>query len=413
MQCLLSKIRLNGALLLAAFLCFSLGQSAVADAYYDQGVRLYNQHNFSGAAPYFEASMRSSPSDSNACYYAALTYQQMGDWPRAKQTYRQIVKRFPGSQAAGLAQSVLQKYDPNFAALAAPAASGASSSAAGVTTFSSAPRQTQMSADYERLPRQSTVSFQRKLNSQIVEAKVNGRSIDVVFDTGASHCAFGKNHLQQLGIPPPSGPPDGYAYGVGSTERIPNWTVVVTLRVGEMELRNFPLSVQEDMPTDPLLGQTFFSLFDVTTDAASGTITFKKRGLSGSPRFEPHDKNNVPFTRSGNNMVVQVKVNGHPCAMYFDTGADDVAFSPEHLQSLGLEIPGGAQVGESTGVGGATQSVHFTIDDMELGPIYKTHVDVSVVSQSHMKYPLLGQSFFKDHEFTIDAGHSVIHFSGR
>lgn len=389
---------------------------AHADAYYDQGVALYNQRNYKAAAPYFDYLVRNSSRESNVYYYSALNYQQLGDWPRAKQMYRILVERFPDSEAGRLASSVLLKYDPDFmkkmASVGRGSASGSSSqsgaSRGGVTYARRAPGGYTGTADYARLPRESTISFQRKGNSQHVEGYVNGQSIEMVFDTGASSCVFGKNHLQEIGVKLPSGPPTGQSVGVGSSTPVGTWEMPVTFRVGNMELHNFVISVQEYLPTEPLLGQTFFQNFEVSTDTVGNTITFRKR--EATARFEKNDRNNVPFRKYGNNLIVNVKVNGQPCAMYFDTGADGVSFTLGQLRKLGMEIPDDAEVGQSSGIGGATKSFHFTVHDMELGPIFKENVEVSVVEDAHMQFPLLGQTFFKEAEYSIDYNHNVIHF---
>lgn len=407
MKCLVKMMQSRPHAWICALACIMLGQGAFADAYFDQGVKLYNQRNFKAAAPYFEAAIRGSAWDSKAFYYAALTYQQLGDWTRAKQTYREIMRRFPGSEAAKLAASVLQRLDPEFVkkmtAVEAPIATGA----VAPTTIL---RATTRSADYDQLPNEGKIYFERKQNSQLVEAQVNGRPINMIFDTGASTCVFGKNHLRQLGVTPPSGAPTGQAYGVGSSGAVGTWEMPVDLKVGNIVRRNFNVSVQEEMPTDPLLGQTFFRDFEYTTDPGNNSIAFRKKGGTESLYG---DRYSVPFTREGRELVVTVQVNGKACPMYFDTGADRISFSKAHLGQLGLSIPEDAQEGLSTGIGGTTTSYNFSVERMVLGPIDKSNVEVSAVSETRMPRPLLGQNFFKDWQFTIDNDRHVIRFVRR
>lgn len=400
-----------------AIACLSGGTGAFADAYYDQGVKLYNQRDFKKAASYFEYATRANPADSNAFYYAALSYQQLNDWPRAKQMYRTLVEKHSATQAGALAREVLRKYDPEFLKRVAPytATSSAGTSSSGRSYGRSSRRQesTISKSDYDRCPRESVVKFERRGNHQVVEAQVNGRSVEMYFDTGAADCAFGKNQLQEMGVAPPSGPSTGRAIGVGSSSPVDTWDMPVTFKVGNMEFHNFPISVQENLPTLPLLGQTFFKNFEVATDNVAGTITFRKK--EATARFDKYDKRNVPFRKDSRNgatiMVVSAKVNGHPCDMYFDTGAGGVVFTLEQLRNLGMEIPADAEAGESGGIGGSTTSHHFHVNDIELGPLFKENVDVSVVNDAKMRFPLLGQTFFRDAEYNIDYVHNVIHFN--
>ncbi len=384
--------------------------AGLADAYYDQGVALYNKRNFKGAAPYFEYAVRSTPSDSNAYYYAALTYQQLNDWPRAKQMYRQLVEKFPDSQAGGLARSVLQKYDPDFMKRIGAQASSSSISSSASAFIGLIQSGSSRSADFDQLPNEGKIYFQRVGNSQHIEADINSRKITMVFDTGAEQCVFGKNHLRDLGITPPAGPPVGQSYGVGSSAAVGTWPMQVTLKVGNIERRNFNVVIQDVMPTEPLLGQSFFKDFLCTTDPGAKTISFRKRGTGGSAAASNYD---VPFRREGNEMVVNVLVNGKSCPMYFDTGADNIAFTYSQVKNLALDIPDDAQVGQSIGIGGATRSFHFSVDRMKMGPIEKSNVEVSVVENASMPKPLLGQNFYRDWQFTVDSERNVIHFLRR
>ena len=384
-------------------------QGARADAYYDQGVRLFNQRNYKAAAPYFETALQNSPWDSNAYYYAALTYHYLGDWRRAKEAYRQVLGRFPGSEAATLAAAALKRIDPNFR----PAAGQATSSSAGGSAGSQGERVSSSpnsSADYDSLPNEAKIYFTRERDSLMVDTEVNNRSMKMVFDTGASSCVLGKNHLQQLNITPPSGGPTGAVVGVGSSGVVPTWNLPVRLKVGNIVRDNFQVTVQDYLPTDPLLGQTFFRDFEYTIDNGANSISFRKKGQAGS---STRDNYTIPFTKEGNEIVVNVEVNGRPCPMYFDTGAEKISFGKEQLQRLGLSIPEDAREGTSTGIGGSTKSYSFAIQRMRLGPIDKSDVEVSVTEAANIGKPLLGQNFYKDWQYTIDNDHHLIKFVRR
>jgi hypothetical protein len=104
--------------------------------------------------------------------------------------------------------------------------------------------------------------------------------------------------------------------------------------------KNFEIGVHEKMNDYPLLGQTFFQDFTYTIDNGAHSIHFvKKRKAGGSAYADPsRDPNNVPFTRQGNEIVVNVSVNGRPTKMYFDTGATSCILSKEQVKQLGLTI---------------------------------------------------------------------------
>lgn len=396
-------------------------QPVMADEYFNAGLTYFNQRRYKEAAPYFEYCLRNSPWDSNAYYYAALSYHYAGDTAKAKQLYRQVVERFGASGAASMAMAALKRLDPNFqlgrrtqpATAASPPAAGTSAAAAA----QSEDEGLGSAADLASLPNEARIYYTPSSNSMMVDAELNGRPIRMVFDTGAETCLFGKNHLGQLGIPAPTGPAQAMGGGVGSNKPIEKWIVRANLKLGPIMRTNFPVWVQDKLDTDPLLGQSFFRDFEYTVDTGAHSIVFKKRSAGGSATAYGsggRDPYAVPFTKEGNEMVVDVEVNGRSTKMYFDTGAQGtIAFGKTHLGRVGLSVPEDAEEGISYGVGGQTKSMAFTIDRVKLGPIDKRDVKVTVLEESSMGKPLLGQGFFGDWQFTIDNANRMIRFVRR
>jgi clan AA aspartic protease (TIGR02281 family) len=376
----------------SAALNMCLLSTAAWGAAFDEGVKLFGQRNYKAAVLKFEQAVKANPNDSNAFYYRALTYQCLGDRVKASSSYKLILQKFPYSTAAQYAQQ----------ALTPPSRPSRASKTSGSRDF-----QSSFNAD----PEQTKIYYTKQGRSFIVDAEINNRKLPVCFDTGASNCVFGMNHLRQLGITPPSGPPTTEGVGVGSAQPIKMWQMNVDLKVGQIKRPNFPISVQENLTTDPLLGQSFFSDFEYTIDDSINTIVLSKRG-SGRPS-SGSDTNTVPFVQEGKELVVTVDVNGKKCDMYFDTGADSVSFSREQARSLGLVIPEDAEQSTSTGIGGTTTSVGFTVQRMRMGPIDKRDVEVSVVENAKMPKPLLGQTFYGGWQYTIDNQNKVIRFLRR
>lgn len=181
------------------------------------------------------------------------------------------------------------------------------------------------------------------------------------------------------------------------------------IKVADMLIPNCPITVLENLPGEPLLGQTFFKHFAYTIDYGSKSIMLTRKGAAvPSPVGS-----SVPFVREGNELVVQAQVNGKPYAMYFDTGAMNCAFTAQDCKKLQIEIPDDAEKGISVGVGGETNSYHFPISSLKLGPIEKRNMQVSVVENSKMGRPLLGQSFYAGWQYTIDNERKTINFLRR
>lgn len=108
------------------------------------------------------------------------------------------------------------------------------------------------------------------------------------------------------------------------------------------------------------------------------------------------------------NMYVEGQINGRPMSMIFDTGASTTYLGKNHLAELGVKAPEGASAGFSGGVGErGLERVWKTRLDIKLGPIERKNFECTV--SDHADVPLLGQTFFRDFEYTIDkADNSIV-----
>lgn len=380
-----------------------LTPQAHAEQYLDQGMSLYSQGKFKAAAPYLDYAVKQNAGNSTAYYYAAMAYHQLGMRNQAISYYRQIMEKFPTSEASGRARTALMVLDPGYISRHAGTVGGANNTP-------DARANSAFSADFSKLPDQGRIYFQRQGGVLMVDAELNNRSTKMIFDTGAEGCLFGKNQLAQMGISPPQGTPQGKSHGVGSSKGQDMWIMNVDLKVGNIVRKNFPIGVQESLETEPLLGQTFFSDFTYTIDNGANSIAYVKKHIaqqkgssqSKSGTTAQRDAYSVPFIREGKELIVNAEVNGKACKMIFDTGASGTAFSKYQLEKLGIPIPDDAEEGTGSGIGGATKSMMFNLSRIKLGPIDKSALRISVPEQASLPRPLLGQNFYGDWQYTIE-----------
>ncbi len=394
--------------LLIALGLISVGRvyGAPAGDSFEQGRFLFQNRQYTQAASSFTRAIANNSNNSNAYYYLGLSYQYARNFDAARATFRSVVSKFPGTQAAQYAASALQAMDgkPNQASV------GRGSAQSGSTSVAADSR-----AGLDRMPDECYVRFDKEGELLIVKPTINGRQIEMVFDTGAEMIAFGKNHLSALGIAPPSGKPTGSSIGVGDGGEQPTWETLADVALGAIERRRLPITIQEYMPTKPLLGQIFFQDFKYTIDNGSNSIHFVRKNRGGGSIYENagRDPNSVPFTREGNEIVVVVNVNGKPSKFYFDTGAEIVSLTHQQLRELGITIPEDAQHGTVTGIAGNTHSFFFPVQRLQMGPIDSRDVMVSVGDSDKEGKGLLGQNFFKEWQFSIDYTNNRIKFLRR
>lgn len=397
-----------------ALLSGSLSAASGADGGFAEGIKLYNQKNYRAATVAFERAMQSTPSNANVVYYCAVSNQLSGNRARARQLFDYIVSSFPGSQVAQMSAMALRQWQTSSSQTDSADGGGpvrGSGGGAGDIVHRDYLDYATPTADLAGVPSEVRVPFERKGAGVYVEVSVNGQPIQCHFDTGAPDCCFGANHLQALGVarPPKEGVRENLS-GVGDRKTVQEWEQHVDLKLGPIYRRNFPIAVQDYLPGEPLLGQTFFKPFYVTIDDDSKTVTLRKKTSASVSQVSGRDYYSVPFSWEGGHMIVSAEINGKPYQMIFDTGADGVAFTARDLQRLKIELPDDARAERHTGTGGETRGWGFTVGKIKLGPIVKEDIKVSMVENSNMPHPLLGQTFFSDYQYTIDNESKLIKF---
>jgi len=439
---------LSALLMLGGGILIAPPADAQSTAYID-GTRLYGARRYREALAKFQETLKAYPSDGSTYYYMGACYQQLKDINSAKSAYAEAIK-YGKSQPPGVnalkallaidveyAKSVVPGYNyklqmmlPNHGRFGADMAAAAAQKGGSVqnipastpsrSTVSSYSRSTSSSSSGvdSSLPQEGTfhiVDNPFNNNMTYVSATINGRPVDhMLFDTGAEIVLFGKNHLQQLKIAPPTGPSTSYVKGVGGNQQ--SWRMNVDLKVGNIERKNFTITVQESMDAPPLLGQTFLKDYQCQVDKQGRQIKLTRsdvysRSIASATPYG--NLNNVPFTRQGSLMVVQVQINGRTIPMCMDTGASNTQFTKEQLQSCSVEIPHDATTSAVSGIGGTTATQVFPVRRLKMGPIDKSDFPIQVVGKASMAYPLLGQDFFGDWKYSLDSVNNVIKFHSR
>jgi predicted aspartyl protease len=252
----------------------------------------------------------------------------------------------------------------------------------------------------------------------VVDGSINGRSIPMIFDTGASSCTVTLQQLKSLGIEAPKGNPTGYAGGVGSAHKIAAWTILADLKLGKLERRQFPLTVIDSEIGMPLLGETFYRDLEYSIDAASSSISFKTKNSTSVLRVTSAKAGvtvgadgkyvyNVPFTMEGKSIIVTAKIAGQPCQMIFDTGADISMFTARQVRDLHIQLQPTGKMIHVGGISGKTEAQVYLVNNVQLGPIDKPIV-CAVTDNAAMPRPLMGQDYFREYPYSIDHANGVI-----
>lgn len=122
-----------------------------------------------------------------------------------------------------------------------------------------------------------SVPFTRHGNSLVVPAEVNGKAMQMLFDTGASGICFSPDDMKVLGITVPSDAVDEVHTGVGG-EAEGRGFEIESIRVGPIVKHNVHISVVPGVKSGfPLLGQSFLSDWKYTIDGIDSIINFERQ----------------------------------------------------------------------------------------------------------------------------------------
>jgi predicted aspartyl protease len=363
------------------------------------GVSEYQNKNFNRAATIFERCLTKQSNNPDLYYYAAITYDQLGNHKKARANYEIVTKRFPGSQAASQAQAALAGTPP-----------AAAKTHGWMRGYD---------ANLDTFPKETWVNFSHLQNAIVVNGAVNGHDTRMIFDTGAAASAFTFEQLAAFGIEVPADAPVAMTVGVGNKGKVQARCINVDLKLGSIERKKFPIFVLANSLPYPLLGDNFFHDLQYTIDKDACTISFKytreKSPAAGQPisamtvSASGNYIYNVPFRVENKSLVVVAKIDGHDCPMIFDTGAEICVFSMGQLASAGIQAHATGKRVPLSGTSGQTLASLCVLENAKLGPISGPMICV-VSEHSPVPRPLLGQSFFKDWQYTVDQANSVIQF---
>ncbi len=397
----------------------SAAAASSQDNGFNAGVNLYKNRSYKEAAAQFEQVIKVNPANSDALYYCALSHQLSNNRARAKQLFEYITVNFPQSRVAPMSQTALNQLGGG-----SPASQtniqGSSQNAAGNPNLDKAiadamnsltnPGAAKAEADLRSVPDLVRIPFEKINNDILVSMAVNGKPQTFKLDTGAFSVCMGANHLKEWGISTAEAK-DSFDIGGVGDGKAKGWQQNLDLKLGPIYRRNFSCTIMDNMPSKPLLGQTFLKYFNVNVDSNSGMVLLAKKSGTAAKDMgrAAYHSVEIPFKRGGGgHMYVDIKINDRPFNIMFDTGCQQTSFALEDWKKLGFQIPADAYAGKAIGVLGETNSYYFNANSIKLGPIEQAPSPISVTEGS--KDSLLGMSFYGKLKYTIDTNRSVIIF---
>lgn len=405
-------------LVLQLLICLAFTPSrCYAETNFKYGATLYHQHQYRKALSYFYESIKNTPRDPQPYFYSGLCWQQLEQYSRAIKMYKSTIQVKPKSRWAQKAKAKIETCKTAY--LRKRDANAKTKSPKGRRRVNSLSTSISRSAD--TLPRQARVFFKSRGKKMMIDGRINGRTIEMLFDTGAPEAgSFGINHLKQLGLPAPNRPADGKVGGSSNLVKKALWNYNVEMQVGAIKRKNIRIRVLNCHRDTPLLGQEFFKDYTYTIDYGGKSIHFKKKTSGGSSyASKSRGRYSVPFKfkEQGNRIIVDLMINGKKVPSMFDTGHTTDAVlaiqGPKQARNLGLKMT--SKVVTTVGATGSGTNHVAYARKVSLGPIeiYNAKMHVSDLEKGEHRLPLLGQAFYRGWQYTIDMENKLIHFKRR
>lgn len=402
------KLKRSGAVTcaLALTLLLSSGAAFAQDAM-TKAIALFQKKDYQAASLAFRA-LADSKQGATAHYYLGLCYIQLGHTSHAKVIFERLIQIWPNSAEAKQASSYLggagaaASQSPTGKTADAERDKASSALAAKILDNLSKLRRPLTKAEWAKLPEKTRIPLERANGHLWVRAKINGQYCRVVFDTGAEVC-----FLSVVDFP-----------DLVSKEQLKNGRVIAVHRVygvipgrmveTEISIQDITRRIDTCFISEPncsVIGQNFFKEYSYQVDDYYLRLTkapfegdeqtaATSRSVAVMAKADRNDKFSLPFEKLGNNMMVEILVNGHPIKACFDTGcgAEGLVIHPSMNRYLAVTSQG-------YGRGMA--------DRVEVGHMIKIGLPVDYASG--LSHPLIGPKVF-NRGYTVDQQAKRIRF---
>ncbi|MBI2809987.1 MAG: retroviral-like aspartic protease family protein [Candidatus Melainabacteria bacterium] len=122
------------------------------------------------------------------------------------------------------------------------------------------------------------------------------------------------------------------------------------------------------------------------------------------------DEGSVYYKAVGQDIMIPVEINGRSIQMELDTGAPDVLLGKEQLTEIGIRPPEGLCKGYTSGASNNAQIPYWEINaQVKVGPFTDKNAVVTVLATNDAD-PLLGQSFLKHFQYSVDRSAHCVRF---
>lgn len=257
----------------------------------------------------------------------------------------------------------------------------------------------------------------------VLATTINGQTLTMLFDTGATHTFLHRRGSEQLGLRIQKN--GGLARGSGGQTRIAT-AHVTSFAIGPAEVRDFYMRVLDESSASPgiggMLGVDLSLHDDLEIDLPHAVLrTFRPEGcattalgywsddvlqtrLLVNPR---HAGDRRPF--------VEVQINGHKAAALVNSSASVSRVRLGFARQTGFDEAGATVLGMARGIDGERTRVWAGHFQFKLGDEDIAHAPLQVMEEQSGGFDIpdvvLGQDWLRAHRVLIAPSQDVFYFS--
>jgi predicted aspartyl protease len=261
----------------------------------------------------------------------------------------------------------------------------------------------------------------------LMEAKINGKDVRFLVDSGAFFSIISPASAKELGLPTSFAPPGFFMTGVGGSSAQASVAHVKEFTLAGVPLHNIDFIVGGSSPGSDsvgFLGQNVLHIGNaVEYDLGHGVVRlFSAKGcektrlaywVEGETAYSAIDiartEPEHPFA------MASAEVNGKPIRVIFDSGANLSVLSLKAAARAGVtpDSPGVVPAGVSYGIGSATIATYvapfasFKIGGEEIRNTKLRIADIDLADADM----LVGADFFLSHRIMVANGQHTLYFT--
>ncbi len=382
------------------------GPAEVGDPLYFAGMDKFDSKNYKQSCAIFKQCVAQHPWDPAAMYMYALSLQKLGQYGAAINMYKAVMNQFPDSAPSIRSQSAMAMLDPGYLKTWR------------VTQAKTIkiPRDTgpDLVGTNLPLPPRDAWPFRRLNNDMVVHGSLNRAGCLMVIDQKSDLSYIGVNQLKELGFP---------AQAVNEDA---NPIYRCDIQVGGIHRIEFPIHVQNQRSSPPLLGQDFLHNYKLVVNDKVGKIFLAQ--ISTAPLLtsklvtinnQTYDTFEVPYRLDQGLVIVDVTVDRTRRPMILVPTSDITSFGAEQIDSSYYQDSELKVTAEGENQLERTRQIQ--IQYMALGKIEKRLVPAMVIDYAYPRfqaneynfspYPKLGRQFYAGWKLQeVDEKRRVVRF---